>query len=180
MGPLRRAMDGALAPTPQLMHGVQIPLDDSNGQSGLPQRGDQARFAVLAQHHAVQFRWGQTAASASWTIPGDIDVLGNFRRNLGQLDDLPSALGPTAGQLGSAVGAALHHVFHRVGVMRRRAKPWRRCLRGPTGGFRPDFGAFGATPGFAWSSSAIRRSTAPPAAGMACSWAMMAWTAPRW
>ena len=120
LGPLRRAMDGAHDGShakAQLMHGVQIPLDDSNGQSGLlPQRGDQAEQVdaetLLAQHHAVQFRWGQTAASASWTIPGDIDVLGNFRRNLGQLDDLPSALGPTAGQLGSAVGAALHHVFH--------------------------------------------------------------------
>jgi hypothetical protein len=42
-------------------------------------------------------------------------MLGNFRRNLGQLDDLPSALDPAAGQLGSAVGAVLHHVLYPLG-----------------------------------------------------------------
>ncbi len=99
------------------MDGAQIPLDGANGQSGLlSERGDQADQVdpqtLLAHHHVVQLRWGQTAASASWTIPGDIDVLGNLRRNLGQLDDLPSALGPAAGQRGSAIGAALHHMLH--------------------------------------------------------------------
>ncbi len=84
------------------MDGAQIPLDGANGQSGLlSQRGDQTdqvdTHALLAHHHAVQLRRGHAAASAPRTIPGDVDVLGNFRRNLGQLDDLPRALGPAAG-----------------------------------------------------------------------------------
>ena len=54
------------------------------------------------------------------------------------LDDLPSALGPTAGQLGSAGGSGVPPV---AWASCGRAKPWRRCLRGPgcAGGFRPDF-----------------------------------------
>ena len=102
------------------MDGAQIPLDDGDGQSGLlSERGDQTdqvdTQALLAQHDTVQLRRGNAAASASRTIPGDVDVLGNFRRNLGQLDDLPSALGPAAGQLGSAVGAVVHQMLHPSG-----------------------------------------------------------------
>ena len=78
LGPLRRAMDGAhdgSHAAAQLMHGVQIPLDAADGQSPLfPQRGNQAdqvdAQALLAQHHAVQLRWGQTAASAGWARAG--------------------------------------------------------------------------------------------------------------
>ena len=65
-----------------------------------------------------------------------------------------------------------------VGVMRGRAKPWRRCLRGPccAGGFRADFalrpGIRSGSPGFAWpSSSAIRRCNRSITA---CNSAMMA------
>ncbi len=102
------------------MDGAQIPLDGANGQSGLlPQRGDQAdqvdTQALLAQHHAIQLRGGNAAAAASRTIPGDVDVLGNFRRNLGQVDDLPRALGPATGQLRSAVGTVVHHMLHPTG-----------------------------------------------------------------
>ena len=53
--------------------------------------------------------------------------------------------------------------------MRRRAKPWRRCLLGCccAGGFRPELGLRpgirGGPPGFAWpSSSATRRSLNHP------------------
>ena len=120
LGPLRRAMDGAHDGShaeAQLVHGVQIPLDAADGQPPLfPQRGDQAEQvdaeALLAQDHAVQFRRRCAAPSARRTSPSNVDVLGNFRRNLRQLDDFPTALGPTAGQLGSAVGAALHHMLH--------------------------------------------------------------------
>ena len=102
------------------MDGAQIPLDGANGQSGLlSQRGNQAdqvdAQALLAQRHTVQLGWGQTAASAGWAGAGDIDVLGNFRRNPGQVDDLPSALGPATGQLSSAVGTLRHHVLHPLG-----------------------------------------------------------------
>ncbi len=102
------------------MDSAQIPLDGANGQSGLfPQRGNQAdqvdAQALLAQHHTVQLRWGNAAASAGWAGAGDIDVLGNFRRNLGQVDDFPSTLGPTTGQLSSAVRAVRHGVLHPLG-----------------------------------------------------------------
>ena len=120
LGPLRRAMDGAHDgphAAAQLMHGVQIPLDAADGQPPLfPQRGDQAEqvdaAALLAQDHAVQLGWGQTATPTPGADPGRIDVLGNFHRNLGQVDDLPGAVGPTAGQLGSAVGTVVHGVLH--------------------------------------------------------------------
>ena len=65
-----------------------------------------------------------------------------------------------------------------VGVMRGRAKPWRRCLRGCccAGGWRPELGLWpgirGGSPGFAWpSSSAIRRCNRSITA---CNSAMMA------
>ena len=51
------------------MHGVQIPLDAADGHSRFfPQRGDQAEqvdaAALLAQDHAVQFRFGLEAGHA--------------------------------------------------------------------------------------------------------------------
>ena len=42
-------------------------------------------------------------------------MLGYLRRNLGQVDDLPSALGPASRQVGPAVGTLLHHMLHSVG-----------------------------------------------------------------
>ena len=59
------------------MDGVQIPLDAAEGR--------------LAQDHAVQFRWGQTATPTPGVDPGHIDVLGDLHRNHRQLDDLPGA-----------------------------------------------------------------------------------------
>ena len=108
------------------MHGIQVPLDGAEGLPGLlAQGGNQADDVdpqpLLTQRRVVLLRWGNAAASASWTIPGDIDVLGNFRRNLGQVDDLPSALGPTAGQLGPTVGTLLQHMLHPPGG--RHASP---------------------------------------------------------
>ena len=72
-----------------------------------------------------------------------------------------------------------------VGVMRGRAKPWRRCLRGCccAGGWRPELGLRpgirGRPPDLAWpSTSAIRRCnrsiTRCCSRTVACSWAMMA------
>ena len=151
LGPLRRAMDGAHDgphAAAQLMHGVQIPLDAADGQPPLfPQRGNQAEHvdaeALLAQDHAVQLGWGQTAPQTRWAGPGDEDLLGNFRRNHRQLDDFPNAVGPTAGQVGAAVGAALHHMLHPSGGRHAGAgkavRPW---LAGPFGwgGFPVGFG----------------------------------------
>ena len=74
-----------------------------------------SRRAAIRLTTLTPSRWGQTAAAASWTIPGDVDVLGYLRRNLGQLDDLPSALGPTPRQLGSTVGTLLYHMLHPLG-----------------------------------------------------------------
>ena len=104
----------------QPMDGAQIPLDDGDGQSGLlSERGNQTdqvdTHALLAHHHAVHLCRGNAAASAPRTIPGDVDVLGNFRRNLGQVDDLPRALGPATGQQRSAVGTVVHHMLHPTG-----------------------------------------------------------------
>ncbi len=85
----------------------------------LPQGGNQADDVdaepLPTQRHAVLSRWGQTAASAPGTGAGQVDVLGYLRRNLGQLDDLPSALGPTPRQLGSTVGTLLHRMLHLLG-----------------------------------------------------------------
>ena len=166
------------------MHGVQIPLDAADGQPPLfPQRGDQAEQvdaeALLAQDHAVQYRRRCAAPSAGRASPSNVDVLGDLHRNHRQLDDFPSALGPAAGPVGAAIGTVLHHVLHRwVGVIRGRAKPWRRCLRGCccAGGWRPELGLRpgirGGSPGFAWpSSSAIRRCNRSITA---CNSAMMA------
>ena len=52
---------------------------------------------------------------AAGTNPGDEDVLGDLRGDPGQVDDLPGAMGPAAGQRGPAIGAATHRVLHPVG-----------------------------------------------------------------
>ena len=110
----------------QLMHGVQIPLDAADGQPPLfPQRGDQAEQvdaeALLTQDHAAQFRRRCAAPSARRASPSNVDVLGDLRGNHRQLDDLPSALDPAAGQVGAAIGTVLHHVLHPVGRCHARA-----------------------------------------------------------
>ena len=156
------------------MHGVQIPLDAADGPPPLfPQRGDQAEQvdpeALLAQDHAVQFRRRCAAPSARRASPGNVDVLGDF----------PSAVGPTAGQVGAAIGTVLHHVLHPVGGCHARAgEAVASLLAGPccAGGFRADFalrpGIRSGSPGFAWpSSSAIRRCNRSITA---CNSAMMA------
>ena len=102
------------------MDDAQIPLDDADGQPGLlPEHGNQADQVdpqtLLAHHHALQLRWGQTAASTGWAGAGDIDVLANFRWNWGHVNDLPSALDPATGQPGSTVGTLCHRVFHPLG-----------------------------------------------------------------
>ncbi len=102
------------------MHGVQIPLDAAPGQpSLLPQGGNQADDVdaepLPTQRHAVQSRLGQTALLTHRAGAGDVDVLGYLRRNLGQVNDLPSALGPTPRQLGSTVGTLLYHMLHPLG-----------------------------------------------------------------
>ena len=111
--------DGAQAEA-QPMHGVQVPLDGAQRQpSLLPQGRNQADDVdpqtLLAHHHAVQLRFGATAASALWTGAGQVNVLGYLRRNLGQVDHLPSALGPASRQVGPAVGTLLHRMLHSVG-----------------------------------------------------------------
>ena len=111
--------DSALADV-QPMDDAQILPDDANGQPSLfPERGNQAdqidAEALLAHHHAVQLGWGQTATPTPGADPGHIDMLGNFHRNLGQVNDFPGAVGPTAGQLGSAVGTVVHGVLHPLG-----------------------------------------------------------------
>ena len=61
-------------------------------------------------------------------------MLGNLHRNLGQVNDFPSALGPAAGQLSSAVGALFQRVLHPLG--RRHAgagKPVGTALAWPFG-----------------------------------------------
>ena len=111
--------DGARAEA-QPMHGAQIPLDGAEGQPGLfPQGGNQAHYidpqTLPPQRHAVQLRRWHTAASAAWADAGDVRVLGNLHRNLGQVNDFPSALGPAAGQLSSAVGTLFQRVLHPLG-----------------------------------------------------------------
>ena len=48
-------------------------------------------------------------------------MLGDLHRNHRQLDDFPGALGPAAGQVGAAIGTALHHVLHPMGRCHARA-----------------------------------------------------------
>ena len=127
--------DGLHAET-QPVRRVQVPLDDAKRQSGFfPQAGDQAEQVdaqtLLAQHHALQLRRRHTAAPAAGAGAGQVGVLGDFHRNLGQLDDLPSVVRGAPGQLGPAVGALLQQRSTRwAGVMRVRAKPWGRRSRG--------------------------------------------------
>ena len=57
---------------------------------------------------------GHPAPLALGAGAGDIGVLGYLHRNLGQLDDLPSALGPAAGQLDPTIGTPLQRVLHTL------------------------------------------------------------------
>ncbi len=58
-----------------------------------------------------------------------MDVLGCQHRNLGEVNDLPSALKPTAGPLGSAVCTLFHRVFHLLGERHAgTGKAVRMCL----------------------------------------------------
>ncbi len=104
----------------QPMDGAQVPLDAADGQPAFfPQGGNQADYVdaepLPTQHHTLQSRLGQTALLTHRAGAGDVDVLGYLRRNLGQLDDLPSALGPTPRQPGSTVGTLLHRMLHPLG-----------------------------------------------------------------
>ena len=115
----------------QLVDGAEIPLDAADGQPAcFPQGGDEtdcdetdcvAAETLPTHDHAVQFRLGQPALLTHWAGSGDLDVLGNLRRNQGQLDDFAGALGPATGQLGSAIGAVLHHTLHPMGGRQARA-----------------------------------------------------------
>ena len=142
---------GAHAETPT-MHRSQVPLDGTEGQPGLfPQRGNQADQvdpqALLAQHHLVQLRRWHPAAMTLGAGAGDIGVLGYLHRNLGQLDDLPSALGPAPGQdwIPQSGHRSSACSTRWSGVILVRAKPERRGWRGFLGrsalpsplGFRP-------------------------------------------
>ena len=100
-GLVNGAHDGSHAEA-QPVHGAQIPLDGADGQSGLlPERGNQADQVdpqtLLSQHHPVQLCRRYAATPAPGAGARDIDVLGNFRRYLRQVNDLPSALDPAAG-----------------------------------------------------------------------------------
>ena len=68
-----------------------------------------------------QLRLGNTAASAAGTGVGHVNVLGYLSRSLRQVDQLPSALGPTPKQLGPAVGTVLQSVLHSVGGRHARS-----------------------------------------------------------
>ncbi len=70
---------------------------------------------LLPQGRPAQLRLGEAVAPAEGANPGDEDVLDNLRGDPGQVDDLPGAMGPAAGQRGPAIGAALHGVLHPVG-----------------------------------------------------------------
>ena len=102
------------------MHCVQVPLDGTDGQSGLlPQRSNQADQVdpqtLLAYCHTLQLPFGSTALATKGTGAGYVDVLHNLHRNLGQLDHFPGALGPTPRQRCAATGTLLHHVLHSMG-----------------------------------------------------------------
>ena len=79
-------------------------------------------------------------------------MLGNFRPNHRYINDFPSTLLPPAGQLGSAVGAVLHHVLYPLGGCHAGAgKALGRDLRGPLGWVYDPLWAsglsFGGSPG---------------------------------
>ena len=69
---------------------------------------------VQRRRHAGQVRAGRAS-------PSNVDVLGDLHRHHRQLDDFPSALSPTAGPVGAAIGTVLHHVLHPVGRCHARA-----------------------------------------------------------
>ena len=98
------------------MGGAQIPLDGAEGEPAVfPQGRHQAEQVdaqpLLPQRHTRQVRWRRPALLTYWADPGDIDVLGNLRRNRRQVDDFSGALGPAPRQLGPAAGTIIHHVL---------------------------------------------------------------------
>ena len=152
------------------MHGVQVPLDGAPRQPGLlPQGGNQADHIhpqpLLAQRRTVRLRRGNAAPSAKGTAAGQVDVPGNLHRNLGQVNDLPGALGPTPRQLAATAGTLFHHVLHPLGGGHAgpgKAVAARLSLRGAFDGAGfPS--ALGFRPG-------IRR--APPGLACPCNWAI--------
>ncbi len=90
-----------------------IPMNGWHRQQTMRKQSEEVHpQPLLAQHHAVQLCWGQTAASAGWAGAGDIDVLANFRWSWEQVDELPSAVYPATGQPGSTVGTVGHGVLY--------------------------------------------------------------------
>ena len=89
-------------------------MDGAEGQPGLlPKRGNQAHYVdpqtLPPHHHTVQLRRWHTAVLTARAGAGDVSVLSNLHRNLGQVNYFPSALGPATGQL--TVGTALARPF---------------------------------------------------------------------
>ena len=72
-----------------------------------------------APGHAVQAVG--TRRGRHGQVLSDEDMFGDLHRNHRQLDDFPNALDPAAGQVGAAIGTALHHVLHPVGRCHARA-----------------------------------------------------------
>lgn len=104
----------------QPVHRLQVPLYGAPGQPGLlPEGGNQADQvdpqALLSRHHALQLRRRHMTALAEGADPGDIDVFGYLHRNPGQVDHLPRALDPAAGQPAPAVRTLLQHMLHPMG-----------------------------------------------------------------
>ncbi len=154
------------------MDGAQIPLDAADRQAPFfPQRGDAAEHvdaqALAPQCHAVQLCWGyerrrhagQVLAmkTCSVTCTG---TTGNSMTSRVRWTQPPVRCVPQSGQLSTTCSTRW------VGVMRRRAKPWRRCFLGCccAGGWRPELdlrpGIRGGPPDLAWpSSSATPRSS---------------------
>ena len=102
------------------MHGLQVPLDDAEGQPGfLPQRHHQADQVdpqpLLAHHYPVQLRRRRATPSAARADADNVGVFHNFHRNLGQVNHFPRAVGPAPRQSGRAVGTPLHRVLHPSG-----------------------------------------------------------------
>ena len=117
----------------QLMDGLQVPLDDSYGQPSLLPQGHHQAYqidpqALLAQNHPLQGLFGQPAPLAYRTdagYPCSVTSTGTGS------SIFPSSLYPSAVQVSPAVGTDRHGMLHpRVGVMRWRAKPWRRGFLG--------------------------------------------------
>ena len=95
-------------------------VDGAEGEpSLLPQGGYQAEQAgaqpLLAQCHPAQLGLGHPPPPAHRAGAGDEAVFGDLGRNQGQVDDLPGALHPAAGQSCAAIGTGVQGVFHPAG-----------------------------------------------------------------